>query len=55
MNENSTIGVCNEEVKEVSNSECEPSAKSLEYLRMFARSYSEEKSLQSEFLTVCLN
>lgn len=55
MNDNSTIGVCNENVKNNLTAECKPSAQTLDLLRMFARSCSEEKSLQGEFLNVCLN
>ena len=55
MNENSTLGTCDEKIEKELCSSPEPTKKTLDFIKMFARSYSSKESLQNEIQKVCLN
>lgn len=55
MDENSTLGVCNEKLKEDLFSDQQPTKKTLDFLKMFARTCNSKESLQCEILEVSLN
>lgn len=55
MNENSTLGTCDEKIEEEVYSSLKPTERTLDFLKMFARSYSSDRSSQNEIQKVCLN
>lgn len=55
MHENSTLGTCDEKTETKLSSSLKPWKVTLDLLKMYARSYTSEESLQNEIQEVCLN